>query len=356
MEGCFNYRDLNRLFFTTVAIIDYNEETGDVLLYNENFKAYRGQGEKQGTEVKVIFKGKGRTAYTAFAAILQSASYEIEYSQIKAIVITERAARHGIADFVDGLLRDQKPTLRAFLFVYNGDPEELLAIRLPDEQFLGLFLDNLMVSQGKIAHISQMRFDKYLNLRRQGSGVAVIPRLKIETVASEKRLSTEGAAVFVNDKMVDNLNIFEVFAYNFVINEAKVGVLYAEHPEVKNKYISLKLLNSNPKVSVNYDGETVHLVKNIKIKATVIETQEPLKLSNHDIVKLVEKDMEERIGRDCIKLFEKFKEKGIDLYNVKLGFDKKYPHEDVENVLDITDVVTNVDVFIEGSNDTRDFK
>lgn len=354
LEGCFNYRDMNRLFFTTIILLDVDEED-NILVYSENFKAYRGQGEKQGTEVRVLFKGKGKTGYAAFAEILESASYEIDYSQTKAIIFTERAARHGIDIFLDAMIRDQKPTLRMFLFVYNGEPKEPLDIHLPDEQFLGLFLDNLMVSQGKIAHVSQMRLDKYLNRRLQGSKVAVIPRLEVTSVDDEKRLAVKGGAVFVNDRMVDVLSPHELFHYNFVIDEADVGILTVENPELDNKYISLKLLKNKTKVLVDYDGERVRLIKDINIKVTILETQKKISLSNDDVRREVKKNTEENMRKHCNELFEKFKEKGIDLYNVQRKFEMKYPHEKVENILEITDITTKVNVFIEGSNDTTDY-
>jgi Ger(x)C family germination protein len=353
--GCYNYRDLNRLFFTTVIIVDVDDKK-NIIVYSENFKAYRGQGEKQGTEIKVIFKGTGKTDYAAFDEIIQSASYEINYSQIKAIIFTERAALYGIDNFIDGLLRDQKPTLRSFLFVYPGDPEELLELNLADEQFIGLFLDNLMVSQGKLENIIQIRFDKYLNMRLQGSGVAVTPRLKIITVATEKRLSADGGAVFVNDKMVDKLSPEEAIYYNYIINEAKAGFLYVSNPEANDKYVSLKILSNKTKVSLDYDGETVHLIKNIKTKVTLIESQKFTTLSNDEVKKQIEKEVEEKISTNCVEIFERFKKKGIDLYNVQRRFEMKYPHANVKNALEITKAVSNVDVHIEGSNNTSDFK
>lgn len=355
IKGCYNYRDLNRLFFTTLALIDVDDK-GNVILYQENFKAYRGEGEKAGTEVRVIFKGTGLTIHDAFNKIIESASFEINYSQVKAMIFTERAARLGIDNFIDSPVRDQKPTLRIFLLVYPGDPEELLNISLADEQFLGLFLDNLMVSQGKLQSISQIRLDKYMNRRLQGSRVAIVPILKIRTVVSEKRVAADGGAVFVNDRMVDKLSNDEVTSYNMVINEADTGFMYAKNPEVNDKFVTLKVLGSKTKITVNYDGETVHLTKNIKTKVTLIDAQKFLTLSNDDIRKQIEKDAEEKISKDCIELFEKFKEKGIDIYNVQREFEMKYPHEKVENVLEITKAETNVDVHIEGSNDTTDFR
>lgn len=353
--GCFNYRDVNRLFFTTSVIVDVDDDD-NVLIYSENFKAYRGAGEKGGTEVRVLFKGKGKTSYDAYSQVMQSASFEINYSQIKAIIFTARAARYGIDNFVDALDRDQKPTLRAFLFVYEEDPEELLKITLADEQFLGLYLDNLMVSQGEIANVVHSRMDEYTKNRLIGSKVNVVPILKISKVASEQRLSTKGAAIIVNDKMVGKLSEEEVIPYNFVINEAKVGFLYADNPEIENKLVALKILGNKTKISVDYDGETVYFKKKIKTEVTMVEVQKFTALSKDEVRKQIEKNAEKIIRHRCITVFEKYKEQGIDIYNVQRHFEKRYPSEKVKDVLKITKAETDVKVHIQGSQNTTDFR
>jgi hypothetical protein len=88
----------------------------------------------------------------------------------------------------------------------------------------------------------------------------------------------------------------------------------------------------------------------------LVEAQKFLTLSNDDVRKQIEKDAEERISEQCAGIFKRFQEKGIDIFNVQREFEKRYPHEKVKNVLEITKVNTNVDVFIEGSNNISDFE
>jgi Ger(x)C family germination protein len=355
MNGCFNYRDLNKLLFATAVIIDIDEDK-NIIIYGETFKAYRGQGEKQGTEVKVVFKGKGQTIYEAYNKIIESAGSEINYTQVRALIFSERAASYGIENFIDAPNRDQKPTLRQFLFIYLGDPVELMDISMPDEKFLGLFLDSLMVSQGKVASVSRTRLDKYLNDRVKGSRTSIIPILKIISVDKEKRIAARGAAIIEKDKMVDKINDDEVIAYNYVHGEAKTGFLTADNPDEKGKHVTLKVLKNNVKISASYDGKSVLLKKDIKVRVTLIESQKPIELSKEEVRRKIEKDAEDTIRDRCNELFYKFQRKGIDLYNVQRWLEMKHPKNKIENPLEITRIKTNVDVFLEGSNNTTDFR
>lgn len=352
--GCYNYKDMNRVFFATAVIIDI-DENGIITSIGENFKAYRGQGEKQGTEVKVLLEGKGITLFDAFNKIVRSASYQIDYTQLKAVIFTERAAKYGLDNFVDTLDRDQKSTLRLFLFVYDGNPEDLIKISLKDEQFLGLFLDNLMVSQGKLLQIMQLRLDKYMNNRTIGSSINIVPMLRIKEVASEKRVEVDGAAVIVNDKMVDKLTDEEVIIHNLYTQDRNTGFLTAENPELKNEYLNLKILRHKTKISLDYDGKTITLDKNVNLRVSLLGAQKHLSLLKEGSVEQIENDAAKRIDKSCRELFEKYQKKGIDIYNVQRQFEMRYPHEKVDNVLEITKLNTKADVFLEGSNNTTDF-
>jgi Ger(x)C family germination protein len=353
--GCFNYRDINRLFFTTAGIVDVGDN-GDIIAYSENFKAYRGQGEKNGTEIRLVFRGKGKSLLDAYSEIVRTASYEINYTQIKALIYTERAARYGLDNFVDAADRDQKTTLRLFVFIYDGDPQELVDLKIPDEQFLGLFLDNLMVSQGRIANIVQLRFDEFLNRRNIGSRVNVVPIIRKVSEGSGDRIEVSGGAVIKDDRMVGRLSPEEVVPYNMIINEADTGILVCPHPQHKNKYVSYKILRNKTKILLDYDGKKVRLKKNIFARLTLVESMGSLDLTNDSIREKMKEDAEEKLEKGCMDLFNKFKEKDIDIYNVQKIFEEKYPKEKVEDVLAITEVETNCKVHIEGSNDTTNFR
>lgn len=353
--GCFNYRDANKLFFTLGAILDV-EDKNNIVLYSENFKAYRGEGEMSQSEIRVVFKGVGKTIYDAFSQILQTASSEIDYTQVKALIFTERAAKYGLENFVDELDREQKLTLREFLFIYKQPPESLLNLKLKDEQFIGLFLDNMMVNQGKFANVVRLRFDEFHNRRLIGSRINVIPILNKIKQGSDERLSVNGAAIIKNDKLVDNLSSEEVIPYNIFFNDANEGYITFPHPQNDDKYVSYRIMKSKAKVHLSYDGKNVFVKQNIKNNLILGETQGPLDFANDKVRAKMANDAENIIEKQSRDLFYKFKDRDIDIYNIQKIFEEKYPQEKIKDVLAITEFEANCKVKIEGSNDTTNFR
>lgn len=354
--SCFNYRDMNKLFFATSVLVDM-EENGDPLIYVEAYKANRGEAQDTGSEIKVIFQGSGKTIYDAYSNLLLSAGNEINASQIKALMFTERAAREGIDKFIDIFERDQKPTVRMFLFIYpTGNADELLNLKVKDEQFLGLLLENFMSSQGKLAQVHRLRLNEYLNERLLGSNVSLIPIIS-KSEDRPERIMVNGAAVMKNDIMVAELSPDEVVTYNYLTINNTYGTLLADNPNEKDKFISLKILRSKVKTTVNYDGKSVYVDKKVSLIAKLVEAQNSTFVLNDAIRKEIKESAERKLKNKCIKLFEDRKEEGIDIYNITRKFEIKYADSNVADILNICKLRDiDIDIRIEGSENTTDFE
>ncbi len=356
LTGCFNYKDMNRLFFATSSIIDV-DESGDLVIYIEAFKAFRGGAEQAASEIKVIFKGKGKTIYDAYINATLSASNEINISQIKALIFTERAALLGLDKFIDLFERDQKPTVRMFLFVLaqHQDPESFISTNVEEEHFLGLFLENLMIAEGRLGRVHRMRLNDYFNERLLGSQVSAIPIIQ-KSQPEPFRIKLDGAGVFQKDKMVSKLTSDELVAYNFVVHGGNFGVMLADDPNTKSGLVSLKILRSRTKLNVEYDGKLVTLNKHINVTASLIEAKNKGFILDNNVRKQIEKSSSSKLTYDCIRVFQKFKKQGIDIYNIERMMEVKYPSVHIKNLLDNTQLgITDIKVHIEGSNNIRDF-
>lgn len=353
LSSCFNYRDMNKLFFADAVIVDV-DESGNVVLYIEAFKAFRG--ETEGTEVKVFLKGRGKTIYDAFVNSSLSASDEINISQIKALIFTSRAAEVGLDNFIDFFERSQKPTERMYLFIYPGkNPDVLVSTNIKDEQFLGLFLDNLMTAEGKLSKIHRIRLNEFLNERMLGSKVSAIP---IISICNERpnRIEIDGAAIVQNDKMVDSLSQEQVVPYNYVAHSGTYGALLADNPNVEGGRVTLKVLRTKTKVKVQYDGNHIWVYKRVRLIATIVEAQKKILLLNDDVRKDVEETASNNLKRECIKLFQEYQGRGIDIYNISKAFYLKYPNVKIDNMLEKTRLAeTDIKVKVEGSNNTTNF-
>jgi hypothetical protein len=119
ITGCFNYRDINRVLFETAVLIDI-DENDNIILYTESFKAFKGtaQGVEQG--VRLLNRAEGKTLFEAVRNLNLASGFKHNYTQNKALMFSERAARKGLKTVLDFIDRDQEFLVRPYVFVYIG--------------------------------------------------------------------------------------------------------------------------------------------------------------------------------------------------------------------------------------------
>ena len=100
LTGCFNYHDINKVTFPTSVIFDIND-LGEAVIYLDCIKPYRSTNDSSDKGRRIIYKGEGRTAMEALEDINRASSYKLNYSQTRAYIFTEKAAKNGIKKFLD---------------------------------------------------------------------------------------------------------------------------------------------------------------------------------------------------------------------------------------------------------------
>ena len=189
LTGCFSYKDMNRLLFLTVGAIDYKDE--NIFYFGEAFKGYRGEGDKVGQEKRVLIFGQGKTLTDAGEDLWSTVNYLIQYDGSKALVFSKALAEHGLEDVLDVVNRDQKPSMRQYLFVYDGDVCEMMSIVMEDEQFTGLYLYELMNSQRDTSNVISSQYYQFLRNMDIGSGINVVPILKTSTIKKDMEVKRD---------------------------------------------------------------------------------------------------------------------------------------------------------------------
>lgn len=355
MTGCFSYKDINRILFVTGLLIDVDEKN-NIVLYTEAFVSTRSSGDRMGNEERIVFKSKGETFMKAAGGINLRSTFRLNYTQNKAIIFTERAAKYGLDNFIDGLYRDQQTLLRQYLFIYPGKPEEFMNTELKEEPFIGIFLADLIQNQKATSVAMKRRLDEYINNRLIGSTVDAINIIDIDKQQLNQRIVIAGAALIKNDKLIGKLNDEESYLFNLLKKSVKLGTIILPNPEHKDKFITLRILNTKQKDTLEYDGSKVILRKNIVIRTSFGETQKSIHILNNkereDIISLAEG----KVKNQCIKLFNDYKKKGVDLLNIQSEFDRKYPNTNIKDVISIVELDLSVKVYMEGSPDSTDFK
>lgn len=350
--GCFNYRDIDKIIFATTLVYDIDPDN-NVLVYLEAFESQRTLSKGSEKSQRLIFRGRGKTVFEAIRDISLQSGYEINYTQIKAIIFSEKAARAGIKEFIDVLTRNPQFYLKPYMAVYTGDVEEILQGGFKEEQFVGILINDLMKNVRVSARAIRIQYADFLNQRTE------LDRASIMTVISRGKnkyrnsVELNGGAVFINDKMVDVIEKSETEAYNFMVNRISSGVMEVISPINKNKFISLEILRNNTKTDINYYKNKVYLTKTINVKASIAESQGEINLNKENINK-IEVNANKNLINNANRIFIKFKKKGIDIFNIQDDLENKYKIRE-KNLIQKTQLNIEPKVTIEGGGKSSSF-
>ncbi|MPW26654.1 Ger(x)C family spore germination protein [Alkalibaculum sp. M08DMB] len=349
-NGC-AYRDMNRLKFVTMSIFDRNE-LGEIELYHELFSSTRGQGQDLGVAKRVTGYARGETIGDAYYIGQSNTSLPAAYDVNKTVVFTENIAKHGLIDIIGAFGRNQKPTLKQYLFISEGQPTELLGAKVQDEEYIGIYLEQMMIFQEHQARVISILLNDYLNDRLRGSRVAIVPTVRRVVYKTGEDVEISGAAVLVNDKMVEKLTLNEVATYKFLTGEIKLGDITVDNPQDKGKLVSLLVLKNKTKDDFEYHGESLIYTIEINTVCSIESVQGKIDVTDDKVVDQIKKQAEEDIKKRGIELFEKYQEQGIDLFNVELQLERKDPNAELQDVLKNTTLNLDVTVKIDGSQTT----
>ncbi|AKL96373.1 spore germination B3 GerAC family protein [Clostridium aceticum] len=352
LTSCFNYIDINRVIFVTAFIIDVDEE-GRPTVIAEAFHSFRSNETNTERGNRVFYEATGDTIFEALRKLNTYSSYKLNYTQNRAIIFTERAAKYGLKEFLDFLQRDQEFLIRTFVLIYTGDdPNTLIHAKLKENEYLGLYLYEMQENPAAAPLRGIQRFNAYLNNRLKGRGVDILTIFACETDKNigEDKIKISGAAVMENDKLVGTLSSEETRIYHFLMNTLDAGLITIPHPVDPDKKAVLEILKSNTKTSIHLENNQLIFKKSINIRTTFGETQEGIILDSNTVEKL-QQEAALKIENEAKELFNFYKKMNIDLFNVQCFYEVKYPRILIPNILQATNLEIDVDVKIEGSTD-----
>lgn len=347
LKGCFNYRDINKVTFATSIIFDVSDE-GKVVIYVDSLKPYRNANEDSDKGKRIIYKGEGVSLIDAMYDISLASSFEVDYSQNRAYIFTEKAATEGIDKFLSLIENNQKFKVKTDIYVYSGKVDELLDITSKDEEYLGLYLESLAEKNEKNPRAINANINDYLSNSLMEENTFIVGIVKIREEALDKKIEIGGGAVLKDNKLVDILDSKEAMGYNILMNNLQNGIVYIENPQNEEGMLSFEILETNIQTNLELNNENLDLIKDIQIKASLAEVQSPFKM-NRESIELIKSSKEKDLEMKLEKLFNKYKEEKIDMFNIRRILNLKYPDLDMENVITKTNLKVNIDIDFEGT-------
>ncbi|GAA0070244.1 Ger(x)C family spore germination protein [Clostridium sardiniense] len=348
LSGCFNYNEINQITFVTSAIFDI-DDTGNVILYLDSMRPYRNTSESSDNGKRVIYKGVGKTALEAIRDVNMASSYKINFTQNRALIFTEAAAKQGINKFLNLINNDQEFQVKPYAFVYFGDVKNLIDISQNDEEYIGLFLNDLVDKNKKNPRSIISNINDYIVDSEIGNNYAVMSGLEIRKDVVDQRVELSGGVLMRDNKMIEKIDVTDGMSYNFLMDKIKTGTLEIANPQMNEGFVTLEILNSKTKTNVEYKDDKVTLNKKIKVKAVIAEAQGRFVVSKEALDTLKAK-AEQNIKDYLEQFFYGFIDKDIDILQVERLLEIKYPQKVIEDVLSKIDFNLDVEINIQGGD------
>ncbi|MGL5414425.1 MAG: Ger(x)C family spore germination protein [Clostridium sp.] len=352
LAGCYNYREINNVTFVTSVVFDL-DPLGNVVIYMDCVKPYRNNDQSSDNGKRIIYKGTGKTSLEAIRDVNMASSYKINYTQNRAIIFTEGAAKAGIGKFLDIINNDQEFLVRPYAFVYFGDVNKLLNLVASDEEYLGLYLTDLVEKNKANPRAIVTNINEYITQSEIGTNYSLLGAIEVRKDVTDERVELSGGVILQNNMMKERISMLDGLSYNILANNIKTGTLELVNPQMDKGFITLEILNNKTKTNIDYDGNRVLLKKDINIKTTLAEEQGRFVLDKESL-KNIKDGEEKRIKAHLDEFFDRFNRKNIDIMGIERLLEMKYPHLIKENILSIVDIDINVNVEIEGRSVVRD--
>lgn len=347
LTGCFNYKDINKVTFATSMIFDV-DEFDNVQLYIESIKPYRSTNDSSDKGKRIIYKGEGKTVLEAIRDINMASSNNINFSQNRAYIFTEKSAKLGLNNYLNLVNNNQEFQIKPSLYIYYGNIQELLEISSNDEEYLGTYLSEMTQRNKFNPRVMESNINTYLNNILIGSNTNVIGSIEVRKDALDKKIELSGGAVIKENKLIERLDKEQGLSYNLLMGEIERGTLEVANPQDKTSYVTLEILESNSKCKLEKKDGGFILHRTVNIKTTLGEAQNKLIIDGKTLNE-IKSNKEEDIKKYIVDLFETYKKNGIDIFKVKREMEIKFPHEDIENPIEVTDFNLDVNISIDGT-------
>ena len=351
-SGCFNYNDINKVTFSTSIIFDV-DDLNQCVIYLDCVKPYRSANDSSDKGRRIIYKGTGKTALEALNSINSVSSYKLNYSQTRAYIFTEKAARNGIKKFLDLINNNSEFQMKPSAFVYYGDIDDLLETVSTDEEYLGLLLNDLVGKDKYNEKAVKSNINYYLSNILMGSNTALLTSIDLKEDALDKKVEISGASIFKDNKLVEQIDNKDSLMYNLLMGTTKAGTLDIANPQSKENFVTLEILDGGISDVLKYDNKKFKLIKNINLEVSISEIQGKLTVDSSalDYIKVNE---EAYINGYTQYIFEKYKKKDLDIFDIKRMVEMYYPDLDEDDPLANTDIEVHTNIIIKGTGTTKD--
>ncbi|WP_379133880.1 Ger(x)C family spore germination protein [Paenibacillus sp. sgz500958] len=354
LTSCMGYRDLDKMVFVTSILIDKDEDD-QLVFYFETLNSTRSSTKEANKEQRIVYKIITENAGDALNRLETHTSSPVTLSHNKVILFTEKFARSGIDQAFELFDRWQESNKRTLVGVFLGKTECFVTPSHQEESITGLYLYEMLGSKESVTSYGvKINIKEFMNQKYIGDKVNSVPLLNVsKDKEAQKQYYVDGLGLIKEYTLIGTVDSDHTIFFNFLLDNAVSGNINTVNPNDETKTVSVMLKSNSFDSKLDYRNERLKVTITLKLNTDLSAVQGRLKLNEENIKKL-ERSLAEKVEDNCLELFQEWKDKKTDIFDIQEKFERKYPRVHNDNIIEDTDLEMNVEMEISGTTTVRD--
>jgi spore germination protein KC len=329
LTGCWNNRDLTEINFVAGFGLDRTED-GKVLLAVQVVEpgaiqpSSSGSGKGGGEQLKPVFFAsyEGETVFEAIRGILSTVDKRLFLSTAQVFIIGEKLSQDGMEEVLDFFQRDHEINYLMIVLVAKGaTPGEILKMETEIESIPAMYIKEAVentTSRGTVKKTMLIDLIKDIDCSGREPAIGQI------SMAGEKRIRTEGLAVFKDGRLAGWLDPYETRGYMFAMDKVTSAIV---NVPADNGKIAMEIFRSKGEVGVAFEnGEPSNLTIKVKLEANVGGYEGKGRLDSPENLYILEKKLGEEVKKEITMALGKTQEEySSDIFGFGAYVHKYHP-------------------------------
>lgn len=241
---------------------------------------------------------------------------------LKMTIFGEKLAKEGILDFIDSYQRDPSIGARNYLTTASTNPSKILQGDYGNRGN-SVYLNDLIEHNIDERDVPKTNLHIFLRDFYAKGKDPYLPELK---QLDKKHLEISGISLFKEDKKIDTLPVDKMFYFKLLADKHSQGKFKLKMDNGESAII--KSIKSKHKYQLAKNKEPHEVIINLNIEG-VVQEYTGLKITPK-IVKQIEKEVKEKVEKECLKLVNHFQDLKIDPLGIGILFRKSIRKYDFE--------------------------
>jgi len=301
--GCWNYNELNDLAITTGIAVDIKDNQYVVSYMIANAK--KSQGESQSQEANsVVFSGQGESISSAYQDLNSKVSKIPYISHLEVLIISEEAAKKGVINIVDFLMRNPESRKEFFVILSKGSTAiSILETLSPLDPFPSQSIaNNILSNQTTQSSVIVEEFSEFISKLLQQGINPILSGIEIEGNAEEgkNQSSLENSkpsavtkissiGIFKNDILLGWAEKEESIGINILRNKVDSVLLQAK---CDNHHMAATLTNIQTNTEINFNNNNPQLKITVDAQGALVEINCKKNLEDTNVIEELSSEFE----------------------------------------------------------------